>query len=262
MIAISPGDLAIAVSLVAVDGALSVALRLGFHRELLVSVCRMVVQLVLVGYALRWVFALDTPGATVAVVLLMIFAASREVVARPKRKLSLPRRWLTGGGVVSVVSALTVVLALTTAVRPDPWYAPQYVIPFMGIVLGSVLNSASIAIDAVLRDAHAFAARIDAHLALGATRVQAFRPYVVSAIRSGMLPVINQMSAAGIITLPGIMTGQVLAGVDALDAARYQILLMLILAGASGLSAVGGAALAASQLTDARHRLRRDRIVN
>jgi putative ABC transport system permease protein len=75
-----------------------------------------------------------------------------------------------------------------------------------------------------------------------------------------MIPVANQMSAAGIITLPGIMTGQLLAGMDPMEAVKYQILLMFLLAGASGLSAVGAAMLAVRALGDDRQRLRVDRL--
>ena len=80
------------------------------------------------------------------------------------------------------------------------------------------------------------------------------------AIRRGLVPMINQMSAAGIITLPGIMSGQILAGIDAVDAAKYQILLMFLLAGGSGLAAAGAAYLAAWRMTDPRQRLRPDRL--
>jgi len=79
-------------------------------------------------------------------------------------------------------------------------------------------------------------------------------------VRRGLLPTINQMAAAGIITLPGIMTGQILAGMDPLEAAKYQILLMFLLSGGSGLAAVAVVYLAAWRLTDDRQRLRLDRL--
>jgi putative ABC transport system permease protein len=85
-------------------------------------------------------------------------------------------------------------------------------------------------------------------------------PFLRAAIRRGLLPVINQMSAAGVITLPGIMTGQILAGLDPVEAVKYQILLMFLLAGASGLSALIIAYGAMRRLTDPRQRLRLDRL--
>lgn len=253
-------DLALAAVLVLCNGVLSLALGLQVHKPLAIAAMRMVAQLLLVGLALRWILEIRSPLITALAVILMVAAATREVAARPRRRL---RGWSglrISAVVVSAASMLTVALALTTAIRPDPWYDPRYAIPLMGIVLGSVLNSASISLDAFLSGVHSSANLIEARLALGATRSEALKPHVVSAIRSGMLPVINQMSAAGIITLPGIMTGQVLAGMDALEAAKYQILLMFILGGASGLAAFGCALLAALRITDERHRLRLDHL--
>ena len=103
-------------------------------------------------------------------------------------------------------------------------------------------------------------AAIEAQLALGASFRQATAPLVRQAIRRGLLPIVNQMSAAGVITLPGIMTGQILAGLDPVEAVKYQILLMFLLAGASGLTAVVVTFGALRRLGDERHRLRLDRL--
>jgi putative ABC transport system permease protein len=259
-LALSNVDLALAAILVLFNGVLSLVLGLQIHRSLAIAALRMVVQLLLVGLALRWILEIRSPVATAGVIFLMIVAAVREVAVRPKYPLRGWSGYGISGVVVSTAALLTVALALTTAIRPVPWYDPRYAIPLMGIVLGSVLNSASISLDSFLSEVRTSANVIDGRLALGATRHEAMKPYVVAAIRRGMLPVINQMSAAGIITLPGIMTGQVLAGMDAFEAAKYQILLMFILAGASGLAAFGCTALASLRMTDERHRLRLDRL--
>jgi putative ABC transport system permease protein len=253
-------DLLAAALLVVLDAALSVALRLGVHRQILVAAVRMVVQLVIVGLVLRYVFATVSAGATAAVILFMIGAATREVATRPKQRLARHMNYRISAAVVSCASFATVLLALTTAVRPTPWYEPRYAIPLMGIVLGSVLNAASIALDAVLDAAVRERGRIEARLALGTPFRDAVAPLVRSATRRGMIPVANQMSAAGIITLPGIMTGQLLAGMEPMEAVKYQILLMFLLAGASGLASVGAAVLAVRALSDDRQRLRLDRI--
>jgi putative ABC transport system permease protein len=259
-LSLSATDLMLASALVLLDGVASLALGLQVHKPLAISALRMVVQLLAVGLLLRWILGNQSPLMTATIVVLMIAAAAREVASRPRKPFKGGTGWQISVTVVGAASMLTVVLALTTAIRPEPWYDPRYAIPLMGIVLGSVLNSASISLDAFLAGASAAATVIETRLALGASRHEALRPQLISAIRSGMLPIINQMSAAGIITLPGIMTGQVLAGMDALEAAKYQILLMFILAGASGIAAYGCAALAALRITDARHRLRLDRL--
>jgi putative ABC transport system permease protein len=117
------------------------------QRVMLWSAVRMVVQLLLVGLVLRWVFALASPAATLAVALLMIVAAAREVAMRPAHGL---RGW-PGVGLatasVGLSSIATVVLALLTVLHPTPWYEPRYAIPLIGIVLGNVLNSASLGLD-------------------------------------------------------------------------------------------------------------------
>jgi putative ABC transport system permease protein len=259
-ISLSPLDLAIAASLVAFDALLSVLLRLRLHRQVLWAAGRMVVQLVAVGYLLRVVFALHHPAATLALVAVMAIVAAREIAVRPERSLS--KGWslgLSAGGVV-IATVVTVILALATAIRPHPWYDARYAVTLTGIILGSVLNSGSLALDSLLSAVGLQRAAVEARLALGHSFREATAPLVRDSIRRGLLPIINQMSAAGVITLPGIMTGQILAGQDPVEAVKYQILLMFLLAGASGLSALVIAYGAAARLTDGRQRLRLDRL--
>lgn len=259
-IALSASDLALAASLVVLDAAISIAFGLRLHRSLLVASLRMVVQLLLVGLVLRIVFRSDSPALTLAIVACMIAAAAREVAARPKQRLAGRGNYRIAGVVVALSSLATVVLALMTAIRPTPWHDPRYAIPLMGIVLGSVLNSASLALDGFLGGVVASRNQIEARLAIGAPLRTALAPLMRDAVRKGLIPVINQMSAAGIITLPGIMTGQLLAGMDPLGAVKYQILLLFLLAGSSGLAAGGVVWLASRALGDDRDRLRLDRL--
>lgn len=259
-ILLSPQDLAISASLIVLDAAISIALRLGLQRQIAVASVRMVIQLVAIGYLLRLIFSLNNPAATVAIVVVMVLVAGREVAARPERRFKGYATYAIGVGSVTVATALTAILALTTAIRPHPWFDPHYAIPLAGIILGNVLNAASISLDSVLGGVSRERAAVEARLALGETYWNAMAPFIRTAIRRGLLPIINQMSAAGIVTLPGIMTGQILAGLDPLEAVKYQILLMFLLSGGSGLSAVAVAYLSAARLTDDRDRLRLDRL--
>lgn len=255
-------DLIISAVLVLFNAGISIALGLRLHQQVLIAALRMVVQLLLVGYVLRIVFAAASPWITLGVILLMITAAAREVATRPDKQAGKGANFRIGALVVGLSSMATVLLALLTAIRPEPWYDPRYAIPLMGIVLGSVLNAASLGLDTFYSGVTKGRAAIEARLALGATRRQALAPYVRNAMRTGLIPIMNQMSAAGIITLPGIMTGQMLAGMDPVESVKYQILLMFLLTGASGLAALGAVYLAASSVTDDRHRLRLDKLVN
>jgi len=259
-ILLTPLDVAVAAVLIVLDATLSLVLRLGLHTQLVWAAARMVVQLVLIGFVLRLVFSLASPLATLAVVLAMVAIASREVAARPEQRLGRFGNYTIGASAVAFATFLTAILALTTAIRSRPWYDARYAIPLAGIILGSVLNGGSLALDSLLGGVVRERAAIETQLALGASFQQAMRGLIRTSVRRGLLPIINQMSAAGVVTLPGIMTGQILAGMDPLEAAKYQILLIFLLSGGSGLAAVAVVYLAAMRLTDDRQRLRIDRL--
>ena len=253
-------DLAIAASLLLIDGGLSVWLRLGLERQLAIAAVRMVVQLVAVGLILRAVFAFAHPAITLLVILVMVAIASREVAARPEQRLARFGNIVVGGLSVALATFLTAILALTTAIRPTPWFDARYAIPLAEIILGNVLNSTSLGLNSLLGGVVRERAAIEAQLALGATYTKAMSRLVRASVRRALLPILNQMAAAGVVTLPGIMTGQILAGMDPLEAAKYQILLIFLLSGGSGLGAGAVVYLASMRLTDDRQRLRLDRL--
>jgi putative ABC transport system permease protein len=259
-ILLTPIDLSIGASLVVLDAALSLVLGLHLHGQIGLAAARMVVQLLAIGYVLRFIFALNHPAATMLLILIMVLVAAREVAARPERRFLGISNLVIGTVSVSFATLITAVLALTTAIRPQPWFDPHYAIPLAGIILGNVLNSASLSLDSLLSSVRRERPGIEARLSLGARYSEAVAPLVRDAIRRGLLPIINQMSAAGVVTLPGIMTGQILAGFDPVEAVKYQILLMFLLSGGSGLAALIASYLAAWRLTDDRQRLRLDRL--
>jgi putative ABC transport system permease protein len=259
-ILLTPLDISSAASLIILDAVLSIWLRLRLHRQIAIAAARMVVQLVAIGYVLRFIFALNNPAATLLLVLVMVLVAAREVAARPERRFKDQSNLVIGFVSVGFATFVTAILALTTAIRPQPWFDPHYAIPLAGIILGNVLNSASLSLDHFLGAVGRERQAIEARLSLGESYREAIAPLVREAIRRGLLPIINQMSAAGIVTLPGIMTGQILAGLDPLEAVKYQILLMFLLSGGSGLSSLATSYLAGWRLTDERQRLRLDRL--
>lgn len=259
VISLHPYDLAMASTLILLDAVLSLVFRLRLHRGLLLAALRMVVQLVAVGFVLRYVFAVGETWLTLLVIFAMVLVAAREAAARPVHRLR------HGGFLISLASVatpalLTCLFALLTAIRPHPLLSPQYAIPLAGIILGNVLNSASIAFSGVLDGVGVQASAIEARLMLGDTYRAATAELGRDAIRRSMIPIVNQMSAAGVVTLPGIMTGQILAGLDPMEAVKYQILLMFLLAGGSCLASMVAVYLAAARLTDSRGRLRLDRL--
>jgi putative ABC transport system permease protein len=252
-------DVAIAAIILLADGVLSVAMRLDIHRSLAIASVRMVVQLVALGFVLRAVFAVDAAWLTAALVLAMTLAAAREAAARPLQKLR-HGHFTTSLVSVAAPALLTCLFAMVSMVPAEHGWSPRFIVPVAGILLGNVLNAVSIGMAVVLEGVVQEAPAIEARLILGHAFHDATGPLERRAIRRAMVPLVNQMSAAGIITMPGIMTGQVLAGMDPLHAATYQIVLMLLLAGGSGLGAIASVRLVLKRLTDERQRLRLDRL--
>jgi putative ABC transport system permease protein len=152
------------------------------------------------------------------------------------------------------------VFALTTQVSPDPWYNPRYALPILGMILGNTMNGVSIGLDRLVSGAVTRRAAIEAQLMLGATAPEALRPVTRDAMRAGLIPTVNGMAAAGLVSLPGMMTGQILAGVEPVEAVKYQILIMFLIGGGTGLGLFTAVMLGRRRLTDVRHRLRLDRL--
>lgn len=253
-------DLAIASGLVLLNAMLSLLLHLQLERQLLIATLRMVVQLILVGLVLKALFALVSPWWTGLAALLMILFAGREIWARQERRLVGFRSYGLGTGCMLLAASLVTVFALTTQIRPQPWYDPRYALPLLGMILGNTMTGISLGLhtlfNSLVRDRDA----VEAQLMLGATHWQATLPAVRTALRSALMPIVNSMAATGLVFLPGMMTGQILAGAEPMLAVRYQMLIMFLIAGGTGLGALSAVLGGAYCLTDVRHRLRLDRL--
>jgi len=144
-------------------------------------------------------------------------------------------------------------IALFALVRVQPWYSPHYAIPLVGMILGNTLNGIALGLDRLGSELNARRAEVESLLALGATRWEAAREPVRQAIRTGMIPIINAMMVVGIVSLPGMMTGQLLAGVDPIQAVKYQIVIMFLIASGTALGTVGVVLLSYRRLFNANH---------
>ena len=259
-IALDIWDLVLAALLILINGALSLAFRLGLERSLFVATLRMVVQLSAVGLVLTFIFDQTSPLWTLALGLLMVAVAGREVMARQTQRF---RGWLAyglGAGPLLLVGSLAALYGVGVLIGPEPWYSPRFVLPILGMILGNTLTGISLGLDTLTTTARRERNAIEARIALGATRMEAMSGPVRQALKTGMMPIINAMAATGLVALPGMMTGQILAGVDPIEATQYQVLIMFLIAGSTALgtflAVLGGARL----LTDERHRLRLDRL--
>jgi putative ABC transport system permease protein len=261
-IVLSATDLALAASLVLAVAALSLRMQLGLARPLVVAALRAAAQLLLIGLVLRAVFAASHPAWVAGIAAIMLLAAGHEARARQRRPLVGLWGYGLGVGAMFAGSFTVAAAALSLVVEPTPWYAPQYAIPILGMLLGNTLTGVSLATDRVSQGAYEMRAAIEQRLMLGETPKEATRDLCREALRAGMMPIINGMAAAGIVSLPGMMTGQILAGSPPLDAVRYQILILFLIAGGTGLGSVLAVALTARRLFDARERLRLDRLAH
>lgn len=253
-------DLAIAAALVLLLALLTWRLRLGMSQRVLVAALRTVVQLTLLGLVLKYLFDTRHPLLIALVAMLMLSVAGREVMARQQR----PFRgiWSYGLGTLSMFAssfAITV-FSLNVIVGPEPWYLPQYSIPLLGMMLGNTMTGVALTLDHLTQNAWQQRAIIEQRLMLGEDWHSAVRDISRQSLRTGLTPIINAMAAAGIISIPGMMTGQVLAGSSPMDAARYQILIMFMITAGTGFAAVLTSWLGARRLFDERHRLRLDRL--
>ncbi len=260
VIALSFTDLSVAALLILALAALSLRLRLGVERSLLVSAARSTVQLLLIGLVLKVLFEHANALWVGLMATVMLAAAGHEVAARQKRRLR--GGWGFGIGTVSMfVSSFTVtVLALACVIGTTPWYAPQYAIPLLGMVLGNTMNGIALGVDRLTQEATGKRTAIETRLALGQDWREAISDSRREAIRVGLIPIINAMSAAGIVSLPGMMTGQILAGTPPVEAVKYQILVMFLIAAGTGFGTAVAVSLAARRLFDDRQRLRLDRL--
>jgi putative ABC transport system permease protein len=213
-----------------------------------------------VGLVLKVVFSSIQPLWIALMALVMLIAAAREVMARQQRRFV--GWWGFGMGAVSMfVSSFTItVLALVAIIGVDPWYTPQYAIPLLGMLLGNTMTGIALGLDRLTESAWERRNIVEARLMIGNTWSQAIGDIRRSSTRSAMIPTINAMAAAGLVSLPGMMTGQILAGNPPFEAVKYQILIMFTISAGTGFGALIAVWAGSRRLFDDRHRLRLDRL--
>lgn len=259
-IALSPVNLAIASGLVIALVIVNFMLDFRLTKTLIIATIRSVIQLSIIGYVITFVFKQNNLYWVIAYFILMLVTATSESSQRQKKRL---RRFLGVAINSFAIGSSTLVVTLITLffiIHNKPWYFPQYAIPLAGIVLGNAMNSVALSINNLNKNVSDQYMMINQRLALGQTYQQAISDLRREAMHTGMIPIINGMMAAGIVSLPGMMSGQLLAGVAPVHAAFYQILIMFMLAAGSGFANMIALSLYSKQLFDNRERLRLDRL--
>lgn len=236
VVAIGWLQLVLATGLILLVGALSWRLRLGLERDLAIATLRTYAQLILLGFVLQWVFGVDSALLVIGILLVMIGMAAVTIVQRAP---DAPRGILGNSFFSMLVTAFSVTFIVTALIiQVEPWYAPRYVIPIAGMVLGNSMNGIALALERTYSDMDARSGEILSLTALGATPWEAGSASVRTGIRAGLIPTINSMATVGVVFIPGMMTGQIIAGADPVDATAYQIVVMLMVAAATAMGAV------------------------
>jgi len=190
-------------------------------RTALYAVARMVIQLLLVGYVLAYIFETDR-GLVVVAVLTLMLGASSWIALRPVKE-KIPLLYAKALGAIALGGVATLLLVTQGVLHLQPWFWPRYVVPLAGMIFANSMNTVSLA-----------AERYEAEIENGVDYREARR----ISLHACLIPLVNSLFAVGIVSFPGMMTGQVLSGISPHVAARYQILVMCMIFGASGISAM------------------------
>ncbi|SHO44409.1 ABC transporter permease [Desulfopila aestuarii] len=258
VISLTTFDLAIAALLLLVLAGVSMALSLGLEKKIIIFSGRMIAQLLFIGLVLRYLFANADGWLILLMSLVMLGAAGREVQARQKRRIRGVAGYLIGTGAMFISSFSVTLLALVVIIGVEPWYTPQYAIPLLGMLLGNTMTGISLAADRLSSQFYEQRNVIEQRLMLGQSWQEASSDIRRDCMRTGMMPIINSMAAAGIVSLPGMMTGQILGGTPPVEAVKYQILIILLIAAGTGFGVITAIWMTGRHLFDQRHRLRLD----
>jgi putative ABC transport system permease protein len=246
-------DVGIAAALLVINCAVSWALSLGLGRQLAISAIRMTVQLTILGFVLLKIFGMSSPAAVLLLAAAMTLIAGVSAVRRIQYRFP----GIYGTSILAVWASTWAVgtVAIALIVKPQPWYDPHVVIPLAGMVLGNSLTGVSLGLDRFLSELRQRRDEVEMRITLGASRWQACQSEFAAATRTAMIPILNTMSVAGIVSLPGMMTGQLLAGASPIQAVQYQIMIMFVIAAAIAIGVLLALAAAFFRVTTPMHQI-------
>ncbi len=229
-------DLAWAFGLVAIAIGLAQWQRLEIAGQMALAAARSILQLLVMGLGLQLIWQLDRPlvtvGAIVAMSIATAIASSNRIGDKIKNLLPI----VAG----SILTGLIVALAYTIlfVIKPTNWHQPQYLFACVGMMLGYLLNSTAAAGERLIGEIDRHTAEIETHLSLGATPAQAIASYRRSAIKAALLPTIETLMVAGLVTIPGFLSGELLVNISPVNAAGYQIILLFTVLASNTIAAI------------------------
>jgi len=246
-------------SFIVVNTAISHVLHLHVGTSLAIAAIRCVMQLTAMATILQSVFATKNLWAVVGIaVVLNVLGTLETVVIKASRRC---QNMFAGVLVAMMASTIPVsILGVKFAMRVVPFWTPEQFIPVMGMLCGNAIATIMVSQSYVLKELDENRDKTETLLAFGASRFEACRPLAVDALRLALMPIVNQMSVIGIISIPGMMTGAILGGANVEQAARLQMIIMFMISASSGLSCIAATLFTLYECVDSEHRIRGDRI--
>lgn len=241
VIEIGPLQLAFGLVFVLMAGVASILHSLRLEKDLVIGTARTFGQLFLLGYVLKIVFDIDSAALVIGIFLFMTWFAAWTVRGRVKER-QVPFLMPV---FLSMTASFLLVSFLVTAVvvQVRPWWEPRYFIPLGGMVIGNSMTAIAIGLERLLGELRSKRPEIEMKLSMGADSREATGPIVRNALQAGMIPSINSMMTVGVVFIPGMMTGQILAGSDPVTAIKYQIVVMIMLTGSTALGTLAAVLL-------------------
>jgi putative ABC transport system permease protein len=234
IIDLSLWDLVTVYSLLLMSIGLAHLLKAGQSKDLFWSGLRMFVQLLVVGYVLHLIFALETPLPVLLILIVMIGFAVQTIGARVKTKM--PHFYQVVGTAILFGCGGMTFFFCSLVIGLEPWYDPRYLIPLAGMIIGNSMTGASLAVERLAAEFRERRDEIETGLCLGGSIQTVSETAVSSAFRAALIPSVNAMAAMGLVFLPGMMTGQILSGTEPLIAVKYQIAIMCVITGSVSLT--------------------------
>ena len=257
-IALSWWSVGIAAGLIFINALISWRLRLGLEKRVVWAAIRMSAQLALLGVVLHQIFSLSSALLVMMLAVAMTVIAGVSAVRRIEHRYD--KIYPSAIFAVWISSWLMTAVTVLMIVRPDPWYRPHVLIPLLGMVLGNSLTGISLGMDRFLSDLRTRRDEVEMRLTLGATKWESCRDVFVASARTAMIPILNTMSVAGIVSIPGMMTGQLLAGAPPIQAVKYQIMIMFVIAAAIALGVMLSLGATFFHITTPQHQIDWDRV--
>ncbi|MBD7945583.1 iron export ABC transporter permease subunit FetB [Psychrobacillus sp. Sa2BUA9] len=210
----------------------SVWQKLDLEKDIAVGTVRAAVQLLAVGYVLQFVFQSENIFFIILIICVMIVVAAMNAAKRAKGMTGVVWRIILS---IATMEILMMGLLLSLHIIEA---TPQYIIPLSGMTIGNAMVACGLFLTQLKRETDTSKGEIEALLSLGATSRQAVQDVLKRSVKFSMIPTIDAMKTVGLVQLPGMMTGMIIAGADPVEAVRYQILIIFVFTSSSAITSM------------------------